>query len=544
MTEQTAQSEQAEEPLLRVRDLRVSYRTAHHRVDAVRGVSFTVSPGEVLAVVGESGSGKSTTAHALIGLLAANGRVESGEIDFAGQDLARLSERRLRAIRGRRIGLVPQDPTVSLNPVRRIGDQVAEVLLVHGLADRRNARVSAVDLLAQAGLPNPELRARQYPHELSGGMRQRVLIAIGLAARPALLIADEPTSALDATVQRHILDHLGTLTRELGTAVLLITHDLGVAADRADRIVVMSAGRIVETGPSARVLREPEHEYTRALVAAAPGRRAERSPDRRAPVGPPLLVADGLVKDYALPHTTNGPHSVRAVDGVSFSIAEGETFALVGESGSGKTTTARLVLRLTEASAGTISFEGEDISRIAGGPLRRLRSRMQLIYQNPFASLDPRFTVRKIITEPLRAFHVGDRRSRAARAAELLDHVGLPASILARRPAELSGGQRQRVAIARALSLHPKLVVCDEPVSALDVSVQAQVLDLLNRLREDLGLAYLFISHDLAVVRQVADRVAVMRHGRIVETGTVAELWSAPADPYTKELLAAVPGRV
>ncbi|MEU7364472.1 ABC transporter ATP-binding protein [Streptomyces hygroscopicus] len=598
-------------PLLSLRGLRVSYRAGDGAPPAVRGVDLDIAPGEVVALVGESGSGKSTTAHAVIGLLPPGGRMDGGRVLFEGTDLATAGERELRARRGRDIGLIPQDPMVSLNPVQRIGRQVAEVLLIHGLADRASAPAEAVRILGQAGLPDPEVRARQYPHELSGGMRQRVLIAIAVAARPKLVIADEPTSALDVTVQRRILDHLQTLTRQAGTAVLLITHDLGVAADRARRIAVMSEGEIVETGPVRQVLTAPRHPYTRRLLASAPSMatepvrvrvraqaRAQAQAQARgrvrevaagepvaegsapvgeggAPVGEalvateglvvgegldaaggldvaerldaaegldtaggPLVVAEGLVKEF----TPRGRARVRAVDGVDFTIRRGESFALVGESGSGKSTTARMVARLTDPTEGRIRFDEQDITALSGAALRRLRRRVQLVHQNPYSSLDPRRSVADAVTEPLRAFRVGDRAARLRRAAELLDRVALPAATLRRRPGELSGGQRQRVAIARALALGPDLVICDEPVSALDVSVQARILELLAEFQRDLGLSYLFISHDLAVVRQIADRVGVMRGGRLLETGTTDEVFASPSHPYTKELLAAIPG--
>ncbi|MFD5515457.1 dipeptide ABC transporter ATP-binding protein [Streptomyces sp. NPDC127066] len=532
-------------PLLEIRGLSVSYRTRGGGVAAVRGVDLDVWPGQVTAVVGESGSGKSTTAHAITRLLPDNGVIDAGSVRFGRHDLATLSEAELRTVRGARIGLVPQDPTVSLNPVKRIGEQVAEVLRIHGLATRRSAAAEALAVLDRAGLPDAAVRARQYPHELSGGMRQRALIAVAIAARPELIIADEPTSALDVTVQRVILDHLQHLAEESGTAILLVTHDLGVAAERAQRLVVMAQGRVVEAGATRDVLADPQDAYTRRLLASAPSMTtARRRPS--APVATadavPLVEARNLVKEFRLPRTADGPRTLRAVDDVSFAVHHGQTLALVGESGSGKSTTARLVLRLADATAGQVLFDGIDVTTAGGARARALRRRAQLVYQNPYASLDPRFSIGEVITEPLRAFKVGDRASRLARARELLDRVALPTAMLERRPAELSGGQRQRVAIARALALSPDLVVCDEPVSALDVSVQAQVLELLAELQAGTGVAYLFISHDLAVVRQIAHQVAVMRAGRVVEAGPPEELFTRPRHAYTRELLAAIPG--
>ncbi|WP_116950907.1 dipeptide ABC transporter ATP-binding protein [Jiangella endophytica] len=531
----------ASPPVLDVRDLRVSYRGRGRVVEAVRGVSLRVDPGEVVALVGESGSGKSTTAHAVLGLLPPGGTVDGGRVHIAGQDVTGWPDRRLRAVRGLRAGLVPQDPTVSLNPVRRVGHQVAEALRAHGLADRRTAAARSVELLDEVGLPDPATRARQYPHELSGGMRQRVLIAIALACRPDLVIADEPTSGLDVTVQKHVLDQFDRLTGERGAAVLFVTHDLGVAADRARRIVVMRHGVIVEDGPAAQVLGTPRHDYTRRLIAAAPSLTSARLRPRAAHAtpSPPLVVARDLVKEFRLP----AGRRLRAVDGVSFEIARGTTFALVGESGSGKSTTARLVARLTTPGAGTLEFDGQDLGRLRGPAVRRLRARLQLVYQNPYGSLDPRLAVEDVVAEPLTAFGAGSRAERRARVAELLDLVALPAGTARRRPPELSGGQRQRVAIARAVALRPDLLILDEPVSALDVSVQAQILQLLAGLQSDLGLTYLFISHDLAVVRQVSDIVGVMRHGRLVETGTADQVFTAPRHEYTAELLDAIPGR-
>ncbi|MEU8894310.1 ABC transporter ATP-binding protein [Nocardia sp. NPDC048505] len=525
--------------LLAVRDLRVRYRSGQGPVTALAGVSLDLAPGEVVALVGESGSGKSTLGHALLGLLAPPAEITGGRIVFDGAELGPHDERAWRARRGTRIGFVPQDPGLSLNPVRRVGDQVAETLLVHGLAEPKAARERAIRLLAEAGLDRPELRAAQYPHELSGGQRQRVLIASALIAAPDLVIADEPTSALDATVARRVLDQLTAQTTARGTAVLLITHDLAVAAERADRLIVLNGGEIVETGPTAELLAAPRHPYTRRLLAASPSLAPfDGFRDPPAAGAPPLLTVREVRKRF---HAKAGA-AVTAVDGVGFELRRGETLSLVGESGSGKSTTARIALRLTAPDSGSVVFDGRDLTRARGARLRALRQRFQVVYQNPYASLDPRWQVSKIVEEPLRAFGVGDRAARRERVRELLDQVALPERFAQRRPAELSGGQRQRVAIARALALHPDLLVLDEPVSALDASIQAQILELLERLQAELDLSYLFISHDLAVVRRISDRVAVMRHGRIVETGTTADIFGAPQHDYTRELLAAIPG--
>ncbi|MDJ0432358.1 dipeptide ABC transporter ATP-binding protein [Rhodococcus qingshengii] len=524
-----------EEQLLSVTDLQIAYGAE----PAVSGVSFTVGRGEVVAVVGESGSGKSTTAHAILGLLAGSGHVTGGTVEFEGEQIDSYSDRAWQRIRGARIGLVPQDPTTSLNPVTRIGDQVAEVLRIHGLADRRKARLDAVEVLERAGIDRPEIRARQYPHELSGGMRQRVLIGIALVANPALVIADEPTSALDVTVQRRVLDHLDERIAEAGAAVLLITHDLGVAADRADRILVMQGGRIVESGRTADILDNPRDEYTKKLLSSAPS--LSSGPVVR-PVRQdtsPLLTLTGITKHFNVGRGS----SITAVNEVSLTVPRGQTVSLVGESGSGKSTTARIVVRLEQADAGTITFDGQDITKVKGSDLRELRRRIQLVYQNPYASLDPKLSVQDIVAEPLRAFKVGGRSQQQSRAAELLDQVALPEQFLSRKPAELSGGQRQRVAIARALALKPDLLVLDEPVSALDVSVQAQILALLDELQRELGLTYLFISHDLAVVRQISDVVGVMQAGRLLEIGTTTEIFDNPRNEYTRTLLDAIPGR-
>jgi len=420
---------------------------------------------------------------------------------------------------------------------------------VHGARDRTLIRARVLELLERVGLDDPALRARQYPHELSGGMRQRVLIATAVALRPRLIIADEPTSALDATVQRRILDLLDDLRREEGTSVLLVTHDLGVAADRAQRIVVLKDGLIVEQGDARDLLEAPRDAYTRRLLADAPALATTlvRPPaplylrDAAAAAGedPFAVVAQGLVKEFA----TRGRDPFRAVDDVSFRVRRGTTHALVGESGSGKTTTARLVTRLLHPDAGSIELGGADIAGLKGEALRGLRRRIQLVYQNPFSSLDPRQSVARIVAEPLLNFRDGTAAQRRTRVAELIERVALPADVLTRSPRELSGGQRQRVAIARALAIRPDVVVLDEAVSALDVTVQARILELLQGLQSELGLTYLFISHDLAVVRRISHTVSVMQRGRIVEEGATSDIFARPAHPYTRELLAAVPGR-
>ncbi|OBG55497.1 MULTISPECIES: ABC transporter ATP-binding protein [unclassified Mycobacterium] len=527
-------------PLLAVEGLRVSF--GDHA--AVRGVDLTVLPGETIAVVGESGSGKSTTAAAILGLLPPGGRITAGRIVFDGSDIAGGNRRTLRAIRGREIGYIPQDPMSNLNPVWKVGFQVSEALRAN-TSDRRTRR-RAVELLGQAGMPDPAKQAGRYPHQLSGGMCQRALVAIGLAGRPRLLIADEPTSALDVTVQRQVLDHLQGLTAELGTALLLITHDLALAAERAGSVVVMREGAVVESGAARSILREPQHEYTRRLVAAAPSLTV-RSPARPRPAddggSDAVLVASELTKVYRDSRGVPWRRAeVIAVEGVSFGLRRASTLAIAGESGSGKSTLARMVLGLLAPSSGTVVFDGTRIdAALSRDQQLAFRRRVQPIFQNPYSSLDPMYTVFRAIEEPLRIHRVGDRRQRGRAVRDLVDQVALPSSVLGRLPRELSGGQRQRVAIARALALRPDVLVCDEAVSALDVLVQAQILDLLADLQTELGLAYLFISHDLAVIRQIADDVLVMRAGRVVERGATEELFTRPRHEYTRQLLEAIP---
>ena len=648
--------QRAHGPLLEVKNLQVDFTTDEGKaMHAVRNSSFSVYPGQWVAIVGESGSGKSTSAMAVLGLLPGTGHVVGGSIKLDGQEISGLKQKDFDKLRGSKMGLVPQDPMSNLNPVWRIGTQVKEALVANNMdidhekrsefakalagdevelkgnddetflgskelpaltaaakealvkigksgdeLDKIMARFaeewvpgsetrwrvadglikagvkdddawyiakkyvvgSTMDdriagLLSEAGLPDAATRARQFPHEFSGGMRQRALIAIGLACRPELLIADEPTSALDVTVQKKILDHLHMLTDSLGTAVLFITHDLGLAAERAQHIVVMYKGQVVESGPSLEVLQHPQHPYTKRLVAAAPSLASQRiisvkehGGDATAVMehavnedslkkGEAIITVDHLAKEFKLPRKKE---MFKAVDDVSFSIKKGTTLAIVGESGSGKSTVANMVLKLLEPTAGTVTYDGKDISGFKGKELLDFRRHVQPVFQNPYGSLDPMYSIYRSIEEPLRIHSIGDKKSRAKRVRELIDMVELPESVMNRYPNELSGGQRQRIAIARAMALDPDVIVCDEAVSALDVLVQDQVLRLLNDLQAEKGLSYLFITHDLAVVRQIADEVVVMQHGKLVEHATTDEVFDHPKKQYTRDLLDAIPG--
>jgi peptide/nickel transport system ATP-binding protein len=537
------------DPILSVRDLHISYKLGRMELAAVRGVSFDLAPGEVVALVGESGSGKTTVAHSIIGVSADNARVAGGSILFRDRDITTLPTRELESIRGREIGFVPQDPGVALDPVLRIRPQVREVLDIHDRGNPAQRDQAVLDLLRQAGLPSPEIQSRQHPHELSGGLKQRVLIAMALACNPPLVIADEPTSALDVTVQRQILDHIDALIAAHHTALLLVTHDLAVAAERAERILVMRHGQIVEEGRTEDILSDPKQAYTKRLIASAPGltagagSRPSDPPPAHVEAGKELVSLVGISKHFLRPTPTGRLERFTAVDDVSLEVRRGETLGLVGESGSGKSTLARILLRLEHPSAGKVIFDGEDVTTVRGRALRGLRQRVQLVYQNPFTSLNPKLSVGDIVEEPLRAFRLGSKVERQQRVGVLLDDVALPSSLLSRRPTELSGGQRQRVAIARALAIEPEFVVCDEAVSALDVTVQAQILSLLNRLQEQLGLSFLFITHDLAVVREISDRVAVMHEGQLVEVGPTAQVLTNPATRYASQLVEAIPGR-
>ena len=643
--------QRAHGPLLEVKNLQVDFTTDEGKaVHAVRNSSFSVYPGQWVAIVGESGSGKSTSAMAVLGLLPG-----TGPIKLDGQEISGFKQKDFDKLRGSKMGLVPQDPMSNLNPVWRIGTQVKEALVANNMdidhekrsefakaladdevelkgnddetflgskelpdltaaakealvkigksgdeLDKIMARFaeewvpgsetrwrvadglikagvkdddawyiakkyvvgSTMDdriagLLSEAGLPDAATRARQFPHEFSGGMRQRALIAIGLACRPELLIADEPTSALDVTVQKKILDHLHMLTDSLGTAVLFITHDLGLAAERAQHIVVMYKGQVVESGPSLEVLQHPQHPYTKRLVAAAPSLASQRiisvkehGGDATAVMehavnedslkkGEAIITVDHLTKEFKLPRKKE---MFKAVDDVSFSIKKGTTLAIVGESGSGKSTVANMVLKLLEPTAGTVTYDGRDISGFKGKELLDFRRHVQPVFQKPYGSLDPMYSIYRSIEEPLRIHGIGGKKSRAKRVRELIDMVELPESVMSRYPNELSGGQRQRIAIARAMALDPDVIVCDEAVSALDVLVQDQVLRLLNDLQAEKGRSYLFITHDLAVVRQIADEVVVMQHGKLVEHATTDEVFDHPKRQYTRDLLDAIPG--
>ena len=561
----TAASDHAT-PLLEIRDLAVTYRTRRGGVPAVKDVSLTVERGKVTAIVGESGSGKSTSAMATLGLLPGNAEV-SGTIKLDGRSITGLSEREWRSIRGTRIGLIPQDPNNSLNPVKTIGASVGEGLRIAPKAVRLSAsarKKKVLDLLEQVGIDNPEVRYDQYPHQLSGGMKQRALIAAAVATEPELIIADEPTSALDVTVQRTILDLLDRMRTELDLGILFITHDLAVAGDRADRLVVMQGGEVKEHGPTDRILTDPHDPYTRRLLSDAPSlvSAVEQSTYRPgpAPDATALLTVDTLRREFG-----GGDDPFVAVDDVSFTVAAGTTHAIVGESGSGKSTLARMITAFQEPTSGTVTLAGvagdtgdtadaadlriDEFGTFSKAGRRDLRRRVQMVYQNPFSSLDPRQTVGKILAEPLRNLTDLSKTQISEKVEAILDRVALGSGagsvsgdVAQRRPAELSGGQRQRVAIARALILDPELVVLDEAVSALDVTVQAQILSLLDELQRDLGLTYLFISHDLSVVREISDTVTVMSHGRQVESGLTSEIFEHPQDGFTKKLLDAIPG--
>jgi peptide/nickel transport system ATP-binding protein len=604
-------------PLLEIENLRTHIKLRQGTVRAVDGVSLYLEPGETLGIVGESGSGKTMTALSVMGLLPVGGYIAGGTIHLDGRQISGLPEESMRKVRGDEIGMIFQDPLTSLNPTMTVGRQIAEAVLLHRHVSREQAMERAAEVLDLVGMPRPKERLNEYPHQFSGGMRQRVMIAIALACEPKLLIADEPTTALDVTIQKQILELIDDLRQRLRMSVILVTHDLGVIAGRADRVAVMYAGKIVETSGTAALFANPRHPYTEALFQALPDKAAETQerlysipgapPDLVAPpracrfaprcryardhcrAEEPRLLGENLVHQYACfypvgesergrmiitgePPTTGEEEfipvpgdvvlsaqnlvkdfpvtkgilqrqagAVSAVAGVSFDIRRGETFGLVGESGCGKTTVGRLVVRMEKPTAGVISFAGTDLARVSGREYRRLCRKFQYMFQDSYASLNPRMRVGTILREPLVAQHIGSRREQRKRVAEMLGHVGLPGNAVERYPHEFSGGQRQRLGFARALILDPELIVADEPVSALDVSIQAQLLNLMRDLQRQMGLTYLFISHDLAVVRYLSNHIGVMYLGKLVEVGPADEVYLTPAHPYTQGLIGSAP---
>jgi peptide/nickel transport system ATP-binding protein len=557
--------------LLDIKDLTVEFATRRGLVRAVEKIDISVAKGETLGIVGESGSGKSVTSYAIMRILDRAGRISEGAIFFGGMDLRTASESRMRDLRGKEISMIFQNPRAALNPIRKIGKQIEDVLLRHGQASSSNAREKAIEVLSQVRISRPEERYHAYPFELSGGMCQRVVIALALACRPQLLIADEPTTGLDVTTQKAVMELIVELTRARGMSTILITHDLGLASAYCGKVVVMEQGKVVEAAKSETIFRAPAHRYTRKLMRATPrpgiglrdllpedaARPSSARPPQAVPGGPKLLSVKNLVKEYkrqgqggAFAGLFGGKKSpagdamFRAVDGIGFEIAEGESLGLVGESGCGKSTTSMMVMRLIDPTSGSIIFKGEDIGAV---PARRFarspwRKHIQMVFQDPTDSLNPRYTAARAIADPLLRLDGGaDKRGARARVEELAKLVGLPSNLLDRFPHQLSGGQKARVGIARAIALRPELVILDEPTAALDVSVQAVVLNLLQELKVTLGMSYLFVSHDLHVVRLLCDRVIVMRQGRIVEEGSAGQVLEAPQAAYTRELIAAIP---
>ncbi len=558
-------------PLLDVHNLTVEFSTRRGIVRAVQNVDISVAKGETLGIVGESGSGKSVTSYAVMRILDRAGRIADGSVMFAGLDVRNATEDAVRDLRGREISMIFQNPRAALNPIRKVGKQIEDVLKQHAQADSSNLTDKAVEVLEQVRIARPRERYHAYPFELSGGMCQRIVIALALACRPQLLIADEPTTGLDVTTQKAVMDLVVELTRERGMSTILITHDLGLAAAYCDKVVVMQKGRIVETAQSAMIFKAPAHPYTRKLMRATPRPGATlrgllpedlpiivqppAAPKKATGTARPLLEVTKLVKEYPRKGLTKAfamfkkkpavePETFKAVDGISFTIGRGESVGLVGESGCGKSTTSMMVMRLIDPSGGTILFDGEDIGAIPANKFATLplRKRIQMVFQDPTDSLNPRFTAARAIADPI--MRLGDVKggdALRARCEDLARQVGLPGEFLDRFPHQLSGGQKARVGIARAIALNPELVILDEPTAALDVSVQAVVLNLLQDLKDSLGMSYLFVSHDLNVVRLLCDRVIVMRTGRIVEEGPAARVLNAPEAEYTRELLSAIP---
>ncbi|MBK0392317.1 ABC transporter ATP-binding protein [Ramlibacter algicola] len=547
--------------LIEVRDLKVGFRLGDQVHEAVRGVSFDIPANTTVALVGESGSGKSVSAMSIVRLLPDNAVVDpASRISFEGRDLAKESPEAMRRLRGKEISVVFQEPMSSLNPVMTVGEQIAEAILMHLPVSAREARDRALELLNEVGIPEPRARLDAYPHELSGGQQQRVMIAIAIACEPKLLIADEPTTALDVTVQRQVVDLLAGLQERHRMSMLFISHDLALVGEVARQVIVMRHGVVREAGDAQQLFHAPEDAYTRALLACRPrlDTRPLRLPviddivnnrplvtEQRVsppPSGEPLVRVEGLRKAYQLKEGLFKRKVIDAVRGADFDLHKGRTLGVVGESGSGKTTIGMMLTRLTQATGGRILFEGQDLATLAGSALQPYRRRIQIIFQNPYASLNPRFTIGQVLMEPMRIHGIGaDDNDRARLALGWLEKVGLPAAAFGKYPHEFSGGQRQRIAIARCLTMQPEIIVCDESVSALDVSVQATVLNLLLDLQQEFGLTYVFISHDLAVVKYMADDILVMNKGEIVERGSAEQIYADPQHPYTKQLLAAIP---
>jgi peptide/nickel transport system ATP-binding protein len=553
-----------DQTLLRVENLRIAFRVDRNsNFDAVKGISFDIPENSTVALVGESGSGKTVSAMAIMGLLPAESSIvaQDSAIHFAGKNLLAADKSALRAVRGKEIAMIFQEPMSSLNPVLRVGDQIAEVLVLHMNMGRAQASKRAVGLLREVGIPEPERRVNAYPHELSGGQQQRVMIAIAIACEPKLLIADEPTTALDVTIQRQILDLIATLQKKHRMSVLFITHDLDVVGEIADHVIVMQNGEIKESGSARQIFQTPQHPYTKALLACRP--RVDRRP-QRLPVIEDFLSGNGasqseqvrgvndsdqiileaknISKDFLIRSGLFSKRPFRAVSDVSFRLPKGKTVGLVGESGSGKSTLGLTLMRLHTATAGEVWLDGKNLTVMNNDQFQSYRRRIQIVFQNPYASLNPRFQVGKILTEPMTIHGIGTNEAqRTSMALALLEKVGMPASSLHKYPHEFSGGQRQRIAIARCLTMKPDVLICDESVSALDVSIQAQVLNLLQDLQDEFGMSYLFISHDLAVVKYISDEILVMQGGAIVERANSDEIYRHPQHPYTRQLLAAVP---
>lgn len=555
--------------IIEVRNLAVEFKTEEGLVKAVKGISFNIPKGKTVGLVGESGSGKSITSLAIMQLIGNPGKITQGEILFEGQDLLKTSEKKMRSIRGARISMIFQEPMTSLNPVLTVADQITETLMLHQGLTKPQALEKALDLLKQVGIPRPEERLYFYPHKFSGGQRQRIMIAMAIACNPDVLICDEPTTALDVTIQKQILDLLAEIQQRTGMSLLFITHDLGVVADIADEVIVMNKGEIVERGRSKEIFENPKHPYTKGLLACRPS--LESNPERlpvlsdfmtaegeeiTAPAQARVLAPAAAREDKVLLEIkdlqTHFPHTggllgrvqswTKAVDGVSFQVKKGRTLGLVGESGCGKTTLGRTIMRLIEPTGGQIIYDGQDITAMDARHLMPVRKKMQIIFQDPYASLNPRMTIGTILMEPMQIHNIGDNNNqRREIAAEMLKKVGMNPSMMNRYPHEFSGGQRQRISIARALMVRPDFIVCDESVSALDVSIQAQILNLLLDLQDEMNLTYIFISHDLSVVKFISDEVAVMFGGKIVEHNTAQSIYENPQHDYTKKLLGAIP---